>query len=61
MAYVNPALREQFERIPIEVKNRILEAGVSIETAEDLRLCVELIEKQEGCCGDFFAGNPSAG
>ena len=53
MAYVNPALREQFERIPIEVKNRILEAGVSIETAEDLRLCVELLEKQEGCCGDL--------
>ena len=53
MSHVNPVLREQFERIPIEIKNRILEADVSIETAEELRLCVELIEKQERCCGDL--------
>ena len=53
MSYVNPALREQFEQIPIDIKNRILEANVNIENTEDLQLSVDLIQKQESCCGDL--------
>ncbi len=53
MSYISPALREQWENVPVYIKNRILEANVSIETAEDLRTCVALVEKQEQCCGDL--------
>ena len=54
VSYIHPALREQWENVPIYIKNRILEANVTIETAEELQTCVALIEKQEQCCGDVW-------
>lgn len=53
MSEIRPALREIWEEIPPAIQERIRNAGVTIETAEDLRLCVELIQKQESCCGDL--------
>ena len=53
VSYIHPALREQWENVPIYIKNRILEANVTIETAEELQTCVALIEKQVQCCGDL--------
>lgn len=53
MAKVNPHLREQWESLPIEVKNRLLESDVTIETEEDLHRCVEWLEAQNSCCGDL--------
>lgn len=53
MSYVNPALRREFESIPIEIKNEILESGAVIQTREDLQRCVELVKKRGNCCGDL--------
>lgn len=38
---INPDLRYDFENLPIEVKNSLLEAGVTIETVEDLKQAAE--------------------
>ncbi len=47
MSHIHSALREQWEQVPVYIKNRILQANVSIETAEQLRTCVALVQKQE--------------
>ncbi len=44
---LNPRLREEFESLPIAIKNRILEiANQRIETSEELRRLAERAEKQ---------------
>ncbi len=53
MSYVNPKLRREFESVPIEIKNEILEAGAVIQTLEDLNRWVELAKKRGNCCGDL--------
>lgn len=40
---LNPDLRYEFEELPIEIKNSILEAGIGIETADELREAAERI------------------
>lgn len=43
---LNPRLREDFESLPIEIKNRILESITQrIETSEQLRLLAERAEQ----------------
>lgn len=53
MTKISPHLREQFENLPIELKNRLLETNVIIDTEEELRQCLEMLEKQDCCCGDL--------
>lgn len=48
MYKINPALREQFESLPIEVKNAILESGKIINTKEELNACQAGLLEQEG-------------
>ncbi len=43
MSYVNPALREKFESLPIELKNHILERNVRLNTVNDLIAVLETI------------------
>ena len=50
---LNPKLHEYFENLPIRIKNEILELNCRIETLEELKLAVELIEQQDRCCGDL--------
>lgn len=50
---LNPKLHEYFENLPIRIKNEILELNCRIETLEELKLAVELIEQQDHCCGDL--------
>lgn len=42
----NPELREYFESLPIEVKNRILKSGVEISTLGELKQCAENLKAQ---------------
>lgn len=42
MSYVSPKLRSEFESLSIELKNKILEKNVSIDSIETLQ---ELVEK----------------
>lgn len=53
MSQISPHLREQFENLPIDLKNRLLESNVIIDTEEELRQCLEWIKKQDSCCGDL--------
>lgn len=43
MSYVNPELREQFESLPIELKNEILNRDVRLENLSDLTRVLEQI------------------
>lgn len=42
----NPALRDYFESLPIDVKNRILESGVEIMTLGELMMVAEDVKRQ---------------
>lgn len=44
MSRISPHLREQFENLPIELKNRLLETNAIIDTEEGLRQCLEKIK-----------------
>ena len=43
MSYVNPAIRDKFESMPIDLKNHILEMDVKLESMSDLMACLERI------------------
>lgn len=43
VSYVNPALRDRFENLPINLKNYILEKGVQLNTLQDLVTVLEEI------------------
>jgi len=43
VSYVNPAIREKFESLPIELKNHILERNVRLNTVQDLIAVLEQI------------------
>ena len=43
MSYVNPAIRSQFESMPIDLKNVILGMDVRLENMSDLMACLERI------------------
>lgn len=47
MSHINPQLREQFESMPVELKNEILSRNVTLETMNDLMAVLEQIV-QEG-------------
>lgn len=47
MSHINPRLREQFESMPVELKNEILSRNVNLETMNDLMAVLEQIV-QEG-------------
>lgn len=44
---ISPSLRELWEELPPAVRQRIRAAGVTIRTADELKTCAALIEKQE--------------
>ncbi len=46
MSYVNPAIKEKFEALPINLKNHILEMNVTINTLQDLVAVLEDIVKK---------------
>ncbi len=43
MSYVDPKLRGQFESLPVDLKNAILEKDISLYTLKDLMNCLETI------------------
>lgn len=43
MSYVNPAIRDKFESMPIDLKNAILNMDVRLESMSDLMTCLERI------------------
>ena len=43
MSYVNPAIRDKFESMPIDLKNAILEMDVTLNNMGDLIACLEQI------------------
>ena len=43
MSYVNPAIRDKFESMPIDLKNAILNMDVRLESMSDLMACLERI------------------
>lgn len=43
VSYVNPALRDRFESLPINLKNYILEKDVQLNTLQDLVTVLEEI------------------
>lgn len=46
MSTVNPALREQFESLSIDLKNEILSRNVTLESLSDLRSVLNQIAKE---------------
>jgi len=40
---INPKLRDQFESLPIDLKNKVLDAGVVIDSMEALTETVEQV------------------
>ena len=46
-SYVSPALRTKFETLSIDLKNKILERNVSINTIYDLIHVLEQIVEEE--------------
>ena len=49
LSYVNPAIRPQFDSMPIDLKNAILSMDVKLETMSDLMACLErIIAEGEG-------------
>ncbi|MDF2567207.1 MAG: chaperonin GroEL [Oscillospiraceae bacterium] len=43
MSYINPKIKAQFETLPIDLKNAILEQNVQLNTMNDLIKCLESI------------------
>lgn len=46
MSYIDPSLKEQFESLPTELKNNILERNVHLNTMTDLVAVLEDIAKE---------------
>lgn len=46
-SYVSPALREKFETLSIDLKNRVLERNVRLETIHDLINVLEKIVSED--------------
>lgn len=51
MSYVNPAIRPQFDSMPAELREHILQMGIKLDTMADLMGCLERIAA-EGEGGD---------
>ncbi len=47
MSYVNPAIRPQFDSMPADLREHILQMNVKLETMSDLMGCLERIIAQE--------------
>lgn len=47
MSYVNPAIREAFESLSIDLKNEILSRELRLETMSDLIQVLEQISRGE--------------
>ncbi|WMJ22562.1 hypothetical protein RBG61_11255 [Paludicola sp. MB14-C6] len=47
MSYVNPMIQSQFESLPIELKNVILERNVQLNSMADLIKVLEEISAEE--------------
>lgn len=47
-SYVSPAVQEKFETLSVDLKNRILERDVQLNTIHDLIRILEEIVKEEG-------------
>lgn len=47
MSYVSPDIKEQFETLPIDLKNVILERNVQLNSMTDLMKVLEQIVKEE--------------
>lgn len=47
MSYVNPNLREEFESLTINVKNKILSKGVHLNTLDDLNAALKDVGEHE--------------
>lgn len=45
MSYVDPKIRNQFESLPIELKNEILSRNLNLRSMSDLIRALEDIEK----------------
>ena len=43
MSYVNPAIREQFESLSIDLKNEILSKDVQLNSLQDLTAVLQAI------------------
>ncbi len=43
MSYVNPAIRDKFESMPVDLKNAILSMDIRLENMSDLMACLERI------------------
>lgn len=47
MSYVNPAIRPQFETMPSELKNAVLQMDIRLESMADLMTCLERIVAEQ--------------
>jgi hypothetical protein len=47
MFYINPAIRSQFESMPIELRDEIRSMDVRLENMSDLISCLERIVARE--------------
>lgn len=47
MSYVNPAIKEKFESLSIDLKNKILSRNVQLNTLQDLIRVLEDIVAEE--------------
>ena len=43
MSYVNPAIRDQFESMPADLRQAVLSMDVRLESMSDLMTCLERI------------------
>ena len=46
MSYVNPAIREKFDSMPVDLREAILSMDVRLESMSDLMACLERIVAQ---------------
>ncbi|MBC8536849.1 hypothetical protein [Feifania hominis] len=53
MAKINPALLPHLDALPAEIRDNIVQSKVTIETIEELNLCIKLAESHHRCCGDL--------
>ena len=60
MSYVNPAIRDKFESMPIDLKNAILSMDVKLEIMSDLMACLERIIAEARDMLDHAALTPEA-
>ena len=54
MAYIDPAIRPQFDSMPPHLREHILNMGVRLETMADLMGCLERIIAEEGTPQQIF-------